>query len=142
MCQVNQYYLCIYIDFLIFDSVKKIFFYLVFLGIKNQRIRLPIRNIGCYIRKWFLSVNSFSQRLTHFERRCSRMLVLGWPACLKTSFIYARFVLDWCIFETVLNRKWFVFSSSSSLMGALLFIYKQKRVHLFRCVCSLFCTLF
>ena len=67
------------ITFIIFHFVKKMFFCLVFVGVKTlscfQGNRQTVPNIWCQIKKCFLSVISILQRLDKFEKGCSSVVI-------------------------------------------------------------------
>ena len=133
----------IYITFMVFHSVKKILFYLVFVGVKALSCfhgnRQTVPNIWCQIRKCFLSVISISQRLDKFEKGCSsigngmasrfnniihicrtpvikNLKVAELMHCLKQSFMGSQLI----------------FSNSVKPMWSLIFKFKQKQqIHLF-----------
>ena len=83
-------YIYIYITFIIFHSVKKMLFCLVFVGVKVvscfQGNRQTVPNIWYQI-KCFLSVINISQRLDRFEKGCS---VVGIVMISRFKNIYIR----------------------------------------------------
>ena len=122
-------------------------FHLVFVGVKAlscfQVNRNTVPNIWCQIRKCFLSVISFSQISL---KKDAVVLVMGWPASSKTSFIYAGLLLlknlkvvelMHCSKRSFMGSQ-LIFSNSVKPMWSLLFKFKQKRIHLFCSVCSFF----
>ena len=122
------------------------FFYSVFLGIKAiscfQRNRQTIPNIWCHIRNCFLVFRKGWFSL----RKDVLVLVLRWPAGLKTSFIYAGHLLlkDLKVIKLMhCSKRSFmesqvIFSNSVKPMWSLLFKFKQKRIHLFWSIRSFF----